>query len=149
MRFARIFLALSILASMALFPSAAGASTCWPLNLETFEVDATPRADVYRIGQSAVIDVSVTRKATGSPVEGATVFVGIDAGHDDGFLFGKARTDANGETSIKVRLYRGAANPGPATLYAYAYHRHIDTRLCEEVAEYGYEVEENAFRVKR
>jgi hypothetical protein len=148
MRLIRAILAASILASMLVLPSAR-ASDCQPLSFQTFEVDSSARAKVYRLGDTALVDVQVSREATGSPVEGAKVFVLLDWGSDDGFLAAKPRiTDDEGKVTAKLPLHRDLVKPGAVTLMTYAVHDHLDSRVCGDVTEYGHEVERRAFRVR-
>lgn len=132
-------------------PAAPAASQCGYPHAETYVVDATPRSKSYRIGERAVFDVTVHRAETGMPVEGAEVVMMLDWGDKKAAIVGFARetTDAEGEVAVKTRLKHRRLKPGWVTTMTYARTVHLRTMACGDVIEYGYEVEERAFRVSR
>lgn len=127
------------------------ASQCGYPTAETYVVDATPRSKSYRIGEKAVFDITVHRAETGTPVEGAEVAMMLDWGDKKAAIFGSARekTDAQGEVVVKARLKHRRLKPGWVTTMTYARTVHLSTVVCGDVMEYGYEVEEKAFRASR
>lgn len=142
-------LVLVMAAALLLVPEGARAVACQPLAFETFDTTARPRAEIYRIGDTARIDVYVERRRTGEAISGATVFVGLDWGHEDRILVGEPReTGAAGTVTIKIPLRDEDLSAGPVTLMTYAYQTHLDTGFCDEVTEYGYEVRPRAFHIK-
>lgn len=145
----RTLLAVALAVAVSAPAGTARAAICQPLSVETFEVRATPRASVYAAGDTAVIDVKVTREKAGLPAEGADVFVAIDTGRKDQRVMGMGTpTDASGSSRAKIRLHEDVVEPGPVKLLTYAYKWHGDTRFCGEITEYGYEIQRRAFRIK-
>ena len=132
-------------------PAAPATSQCGYQNAETYVVDATPRSKSYRIGERAAFDITVHRAETGIPVEGAEVAMMLDWGDKKAAIFGFARetTDAEGEVVLKARLKHRRLKPGWVTTMTYARTVHVSTMACGDVIEYGYEVEEKAFRASR
>jgi len=129
------------------------------IRARTFYIDAKPQAESFKIGTAAKIDVTVTRPAhqdpfdlgveyeppASTPAENVLVGVGVHAG--DVFVPGFARTDANGETTVSLKLPRYMV-PGPASMSVYAWNV-VHESPCLRVEEDGYRSYPEAFDVTR
>ena len=131
-----------------LLPTNSGASTaaCEQISVESWDVKVQAVDKVVRAGEKVRITMKVTRKQTGAAVSNATAAVMV-VDESDHATIGVEETNIAGRASFRVALHR-KATPGPATLWGYAYTRHIDT-VCASMSEYGFQKEPNAFRIKR
>lgn len=117
----------------------------------------------YKIGQTAKLDMTVTRPAhedpvtdegqplpmeppASTPADGVTVGVGIYVG--DVFLSGGGITDADGKlvAPLKVQPY---TKPGTADMTIYAFKRYLTETRCVYVQEFAYIKAEKVFKVTR
>jgi hypothetical protein len=115
------------------------------LNLEVAEPKAT-----YKIGETAEIEVTVTRPAKEDPLgngipmdrpyvepaEGVIVGVGLHIGRV--FLPGAAITDAQGVAKIKIKIESYAPVGQWADMSVYAWKVAYET-TCATLQEYGYQ----------
>ena len=146
--FVRIALCAALVTGMVVAGGASALADCG----ETFYVDAydvllEPQRDTYRVGQTAVIEGTVTRSDTGQPVAGADFFVYIPPTRK-GFVFGWAKSDAAGHALLRMKLKRGDVNTGPAKIAGRAQQERADA-TCAQVVEYGEQHLERAFTIKR
>ena len=131
--------------------------------VRAFHIEAEWSKKAYRIGQSGVLDVTVTRPAhedpatdegnelpvpppASTPAEEVTVGVGVYIGQV--FLSSGGVTDAEGHLSTKVKVQR-YAKPGQAAATIYAYKRYLTETRCVYVQEFGYLRMPEAFKVTR
>ncbi|MEA2447600.1 MAG: hypothetical protein QOK47_1237 [Actinomycetota bacterium] len=136
---------------------AAPACAMETVSLKTFYLVVKSDKKVYKIGDTAVIKVNVSRPAdqdplgngipidrpTSQPAENVNVGIGLRVG--DVFLFGHSMTDANGDASVKVKLEPWTP-PGNAIADAFAWNIVQDTP-CLRIEENGYQQAPNIFRV--
>jgi|GEM_PF-3737558 hypothetical protein len=139
---ARIF-SLVVAFLCAMFPPAiaAPAEVCETLGVESYDLEISGLRRTYPIGGRFEVTVGVSRKGTGTPVEGARTFVGL-AG-EDRFFVAVGETDENGEAVLSGSLRRARA--GRYDFLAYAYTG-IDT-TCAGVQEYGQEFRKRAVMI--
>lgn len=145
-----LILVLTVGAVVAPSPASTAPAACADVGLNTYVVTATPRSEIYRIGEIVTLDATVHRKDTGLPVEGARVAVLLDWGEKRAAIFGfsKDYTDAGGNAIVKARLKHKKLTPGFVTTYTYGWKSHVDTAACGDLMEYGTKLEKKAFRVK-
>ena len=129
------------------------------VGLRTYKVEVKPAKKSYKVGDVAQVHVAVTRPAEEDPLgqgipvespesfpaEGVNVGIGLRVG--DIFLFGHNVTDAEGRTTVKVKIARYAP-AGKASADAYAWKTQVDSP-CARVEENGYTQVQNIFTVLR
>jgi hypothetical protein len=129
------------------------------VRLRTFHIQAEPQAESFKIGTAAKIDITVTRPAhqdpfdlgvefeppTSVPAEDVIVGVGLHVGQV--FVPGFARTDAEGKTTVSLKLPR-YMQPGVAEMTVYAWNV-VHESPCLRVEEDGYASYPEAFEVTR
>lgn len=127
------------------------------VQLRTFHVVVDTPKEKYAVGQTAIVKVTVTRPAhedpaglgvpidppVSEPAEDVNVGVGLTIGRV--FLPGFARTNADGEATIKIKI-EPYVRPGWASADAYAWERQLETP-CFTVEENGYRHVEKIFKI--
>jgi hypothetical protein len=139
--------------------SPAGAIACADVIVaRTMTVKFKPEAKSYAIGQSAKVDVIVTRPAPEDPLQlgvpiptavavpapDATVGVGLHIGPV--FAPGYAKTNGAGKATISIKI-PSYAKPGKVGIDAYAY-RIIAQSPCYTFQEDGFAHKPGVFSVK-
>ena len=124
----------ALASSVVVVGSAPASADCESIWVEAYEVELEIGRKVYRIGETARVEGTVTRADTGAPVAGAD-FVAI-LPFKKSMVIDVERTDSSGHAVAKLRLKRKYVRPGPARLWAVAYDKVADT-TCAEVLEYG------------
>ena len=146
--FPRIALCAALVSGMVVAGGATALADCQEtIYVDAYEVELEPRRDTYRIGQTALIEGTVTRTDTGAPVAGADFFVYIPPTRK-GFVFGWAESDAAGHALLRMKLKRGEVNTGPAKIVGRAQQQRADA-TCARVVEYGELHLERAFTIER
>jgi hypothetical protein len=125
--------------------------------LKTFYIEAKAAKKVYKVGQTAVINVNITRPSDqdpagmGIPMErpvtepAQDVNVGIGVRVGDVFLFGYGLTDAKGNAAVKVKI-ESWTPAGTAIADIFAWLIQADTP-CLRIEENGYRQNPRAFKV--
>jgi hypothetical protein len=131
--------------------------------VRTFHLEAKWAKKSYRIGQTAELEVTVTRPShqdpvtdeghdlpvgppTSVPAEEVTVGVGLYLG--DVFLSGGGVTDAEGHMVAKIKI-QNYAKPGQAASTVYAYKKYLTDTRCVYLQEFAYVRMPEAFKVTR
>jgi hypothetical protein len=148
----RIFLSAGLVAALfSSAPSVSAAPTgCASQWFEVYDIQMDTDKEVYRLGDTATVAVSVTNAATGAPVQNADVSVGAVVDSDGYYYVTKAvRTNASGKATAKLPLKRGRMVPGWAELRGFArtYYDEGDP-ACAGIGLYGYGSRKRAFRIK-
>ena len=144
-------------AMIVVAPSSAAPACAETIVLKTFHLVVESDKKVYKVGDTAKINVTVTRPAhedpagqgipidppQSEPAEAIDVGIGLRVG--DVFLFGHSITNAEGKASVKVRLEPWTP-PGNAIADAFAWHVIQDTP-CLRIEENGYQQKPNIFQV--
>lgn len=127
--------------------------------LRTYHLEVAPARKIYKVGDVAKINVTVTRPAhedpagLGVPIDPPQSFpaedvnVGIGLRIGDVFLFGHSVTNADGLAVVKVPI-KSYTPAGKAMADAYAWKTAADTP-CLRVEENGYRQLPNLFTVLR
>jgi hypothetical protein len=127
--------------------------------LKTFYLEVKAAKKVYKVGQTAVINVNVTRPSDQDPVgmgvpmerpvtePASDVNVGIGLRVGDVFLFGYGLTNGKGDTAVKVKI-ESWTPPGTGIADIFAWQIQLDTP-CLRVEENGYRQTPGIFKVKR
>lgn len=146
--FSRIALCAALVSGMVVVSGGASAlAHCGEtIYVDAYEVELEPRRDTYRVGETALIEGTVTRSDTGAPVVDADFFVYIPPTRK-GFVFGWAKSDASGQALLRMKLKRGDVNTGPAKIVGRAQQERADA-TCARVVEYGELQMERAFTIK-
>jgi hypothetical protein len=124
----------------------------------TFHVQLGRFKKSYKVGDTVKVGVKVTRPAeedpaglgvsferpATQPASDVNVGVGVSVGRV--FLPGYGRTNAQGKTTVSVKLER-YVRPATAHVRAFAYKEVVQT-TCLTVEEQGYTDVQNAFKVK-
>lgn len=128
-------------------PASASDSACTadPF-VDSFDVAAKARRDVYRIGETALIDVLVTDRFTGTPQEDVDVGVFVE-GKGDRVVLDASKTDQNGHALLRLRLKRSHVEPGWAEAFAAAWDPINTPVYC--TGRYGYREYPKLFRIRR
>lgn len=127
--------------------------------LKTFHLVVKPIKTQYQVGDTAKIQVTVTRPAhedpaglgiqqeppESFPAEGVNVGMGLRIG--DVFLFGHAISNADGKAVVKIKI-KSYTPSGMAMVDAYAWRTVADT-TCAKVEEEGYRQMPDLFKVFR
>lgn len=135
----------------------AGASEVVALRTYHLEVEADKKA--YKVGDTAKINVKVTRPAhedpaglgipidppESFPAEDVNVGMGLRIGNV--YLFGYSRTNADGLAVVKIQI-KSYTPAGKASADAFAWRTAVDT-TCAKVEENGYREMPNLFTVLR
>lgn len=128
----------------------------------SFDVKAKPDSKAYRIGETALIDVTVMRPADHNPVDptlpwlppprkdpAADVIVGVSLTVGQfSFFTGGGITGENGKTKVPIKL-RSYSETGAASLSVFAFKTVIeDPAQCLILQEQGFFQKRNALTVK-
>lgn len=130
------------------------------VSLLTLNIEVADVKPVYKIGETAKIDVTVTRPAKEDPLgngvpmdrpyvepaEGVIVGVGLHIGRV--FLPGAALTGADGVAHIKIKIesYAPAGQWADTSVYAW---KVLQETTCASVQEYGYRSMPHMFKTAR
>ena len=137
--------------------SSAAACAMETVALKTFHLVLAADKKVYKVGDTATVEVTVTRPAHEDPLGNGIPFdppqsypaedvnVGIGLRVGDVFLFGHSITDAEGKAAVKVKLEPWTP-AGPAIADGFAWEVAADTP-CLRVEENGYQQRPNIFKV--
>ena len=129
------------------------------VSLRTYHLVVEADKPSYKVGDTAVINVTVTRPAhedplgQGIPVDPPESFpaeevnVGIGLRVGDVFLFGHALTNADGLAKVKIQI-KDYTPAGKASADAYAW-KTVQETPCAKVEENGYTNAPNLFTVFR
>jgi len=132
-----LMLAFLIVGTLAVFgPASPAHSSCTAYqSAETFDVEAKARRDVYKVGDTALVDVWVTDKLTGTPQNDVNAGVVVE-GKRDRAIVDVAETDENGHALVRLRLKRSHVEPGWAKALAAAWDPINTPAYC--TGRYGY-----------
>ena len=148
----RLFFRIGPCAALVSGLSIAGGSSalaaCETVWVDVYDVGVEVGRAEYRIGDTAIVEATVTRRDTGAPVEDAD-FAAIATGARKGWVFGWDRTDDQGHATARIKLKKDAVRPGPMDLRAVALEQTADAASCAQVYEYGETEVDEAFVVKR
>ena len=163
-KLAAISLAASFLITGAVTSSPVAAADCVDglrgrerVLIHNFHIEAEPERKVYLVGETAVVNGTITRPAREDPAGGGVEYdppesepagdvnVGIGLESGDSFRFGFGVTDADGKVDLKIKLDEDT-EPGTVNIRIYAWKRQVDTP-CLIVDEYGYRAYDNMFRI--
>ncbi len=129
----------------------------------SLDVKAKPESKTYRIGENALIDVTVKRPADHNPVDPSLpwlppprkdpapdVIVGVSLSVGEfSFFTGGGITGENGKTRVKIKI-RSYSETGPASLSVFAFKTAFeDPAQCFILQEQGFYQERNALTVKK
>ena len=137
-------LSLCLIATVLAIPTPAPATACEEVQVETFEVKMRAMRGVYERGDTARVEVIVTRRDTGERASDIDVGVGGST-NDDFWTWDTAQTGPRGRVVLHLKL--DGMPPGWMTLNGYAWRETVDT-ACAGVREYGYDRKNRAFRVR-
>lgn len=143
----RVALCAALVSGLVVTGGSSALADCEAVWVDVYEVQVEVGRATYRVGDTAVVDATVTRSDTGAPVADAN-FVAIVSGPRKGWAFGWNKTDADGRATARMKLKKGEVTPGPMDLRAVAYEETADT-TCAQVYEYGETEIDEAFVVKR
>lgn len=129
------------------------------VGVRTFHLEVKALKKAYKVGETAKIQVVVTRPAhedpagigvqvdppESFPAEDVNVGMGLRIG--DVFLFGHAVSDENGKAVVKIQI-KSYTPAGRVTADAFAWRTAADT-TCAKVEEHGYRSMPNLFTVSR
>ena len=146
-----------ITATQVVTPYGMAGACAETIALKTFHLEVKGMKKVYKVGETAQIQVTVTRPAhedpaglgiyqdppQSFPAENVNAGVGLRVG--DVFLFGHAMTDANGVAKVGVKL-EDWTPAGTAIADAFSWNTQVDTP-CLRVEENGYMQKPNVFKV--
>ncbi len=136
--------------------TAAAAPCTEQINVLSFHIKATPERPVYLVGETAVIDVTVTRPAHEDPATGgieldppasepaADIYVGAGVQVGDSFLLGFGVTNDKGKAEIEIDLDEVEAGDADVGIYAW---KDVVRTPCLTVREYGFRYYEDMFRI--
>lgn len=146
--FSRVALCAALVSGLVFAGGATALADCQEtIYVDAYEITLDPRRDVYRVGDTAVVDGTVTRTDTGEPVAGADFFVYIPPTRK-GFVFGWAESDLSGQAVLRMKLEKDEVQTGPAKIVGRAQQERADA-TCARVVEYGELHYERAFVIKR
>lgn len=129
----------------------------------SLDVKAKPASKSYRVGDTALIDVTVLRPADHNPVDptlpwlppprkepAPDVIVGVSLSIGEfSFFTGGGITGENGKVRVKVKL-RSYSETGPAFLSVFAFRTAFeDPAQCLILQEQGFYQERNALTVEK
>jgi hypothetical protein len=131
--------------------------------VRTFHLEAEWTKKSYRVGETATLDMTITRPShqdpvtdegndlpveppASAPADQVTVGVGLYVGQV--FLSGGGITDAEGHLAAKVKIEK-YTKPGPAAATIFAYKRYLTDTRCVYVQEFGYTRMPEAFKVTK
>lgn len=133
--FVRIGLCAALVTGVLVTGNAVAFADCGEtIYVDAYDVQLQPRRDSYRVGDTAVIEGTVTRTDTGEPVAGADFFVYIPP--TKGFVYGWAESDLTGHAVIRMKLKKGEVRTGPTKIIGRAQQQRADA-TCAQIVEYG------------
>lgn len=128
-------------------PASAAGVACTPNeSVDSFDVVAKARHDVYRIGETALVDVRVTDSITGEPQEDVDAGVFVE-GKGDRVILDVSKTNERGRVLLRLRLERSHVEPGWARAWAGAWESINTPVYC--TGRYGYREYPKLFRIRR
>lgn len=144
-------------ATQAVAPVGMTAACAETVALKTFHLVVKGQKKVYKVGDTAKIEVMVTRPGhedpaglgiyqeppESFPAENVNAGIGLRVG--DVFLFGHSMTDAQGKAVVEVKL-ESWTPAGTAIADAFAWNTQVDTP-CLRIEENGYQQKPNVFKV--
>jgi hypothetical protein len=149
-RSSRVFLRLTLCTALvtgALAGSAGPVSaSCERVYVEAFVIELDIPRDVYRVGETARVEATVTREDTGMPVAGADFYAALL--FEDAVVYDFGLTDATGVVVARLKLDKDQVEPGPARLLAWA-EKEVADAECAALVEYGVKRLPHAFTIKR
>ncbi len=148
MRFLRIVLCAALVGGIVAASGSTALAECETVWVPAYDVELDVRRAAYRLGDTAVIDVTVTRTDTGVAVDRAAAIVYIPPTGDT-FVFGGAYTDDSGHAVVRLKLKKKEVRPGPVTIVGRGQKQAADAASCAQVMEYGEKRLEDAFVVRR
>ncbi len=140
-------------------PAPCGAGATEIVQLRTLNVVAKVSKKVYKVGETAIFKITITRPAhedpagqgipvdppTTQPAEGISIGVGLIV--DDVYLWGLGMTDEAGKTTIRIDL-KSYTPAGTAQARAFGKKNVVDSP-CLVIDEIGFLPMPNAFEVKK
>jgi hypothetical protein len=145
--------------SLAVPASATGSCAMDRINVLTFHVEAEAQRKTYRIGDTAKIDVTVTRPADEDPggngiptprptsVPAEDVTVGAGAWVKQRYFYGFGpNTDKDGKSTIPVEI-PSYARPG-WVFVAVGAEKFVTTTVCWDIWEVGYAEDPRMFKIE-
>ena len=123
-------------------PVSAACETIW---VKAYDVDLEIERRVYRVGETARVEATVTRKDTGAPVASAKFWAALF--FEDSIVFDFDETNAGGVAVTDLKLTKKHVELGPARLGTLAFFRVADAQ-CAAVVEYGEKRLRKAFTIK-
>ena len=139
-------ISLALLAVSAPTMSVAHTAACDTVALRNWNIKVDVRRNAYELGDTAKIELTVTRKKTHTPIAGVMAAVMIFNTKKNA-VFGIGETDAAGREVLSVHLAKRRLDTGPVKLFAYAHRTQVDA-YCASVGEYGFRKVPQAFRIK-
>lgn len=141
-----VVLALVMTLGGLLWEPAAARTDCAGIGyVKSFDVTAAARRSVYRIGQTAVVDLFVTDSVTGMPVSDADSGVFM-RGRGDKSLFAVDKTGTEGHVVLRLDLKRSHTEPGWARAMAVAWESINTPAYC--TGRYGSREYPRLFRIR-
>jgi hypothetical protein len=144
--FTRIALCAALVSSALVTASTAALADCETVWIEVYTVDLDARQKSYEVGDTALLDVTVTREDTGTPVEDATVVAFVE-NSKRGFIVGWVPTDAAGHATVPLKLTKKNVRLGPAKIRSVGFKDSVNA-TCASLTEFGKKRLRNAFVVK-
>ncbi len=123
-------------------PVSAACETIW---VKAYDVELEIERKVYRVGDTARVEGTVTRKDTGAPVASAKFWAALL--FEDSMVLDSDETNSGGAAETHLKLKKNYVELGPARLLALAYFRVADAQ-CAAVVEYGEKRLRKAFTIK-
>ena len=123
-------------------PVSAACETVW---VKAYDVDLEIERKVYRVGDTARVEATVTRKDTGAPVASANFWAALL--FEDSMVFDFDETDTSGLAVTDLKLKKKHVELGPARLLALAVFEVADAQ-CAALVEYGEKRMRKAFVIK-
>lgn len=141
----RIGLCATLVSAVLTGSAGSAGASCETVWIHAYDVDLEVARDVYRVGETARVDATVTRKDTGAPVSDARFFAVLP--FERSVVFDFDETDAAGHAEAALKLRKKDVELGPARLWTLAYYRVADAQ-CATVVEYGKRNLRRAFTIK-
>ena len=140
-------LILAVVASVGLPSSPVAARTeCSAEYVDSYDVRAKPRRNIYRMGQTALIDVIVEDSVTGTRVSDVDAGL-VVLGRGKRSPYGLGTTDTEGRLTLRLPLRPSSIRPGWAHAFVAAYE-YVNTPVyC--TGRYGQREYKKLFRIRR
>ena len=126
-------------------PRSAAGSCPTDQYVESFDVVARARRQVYRIGETALVQVRVTDSVTGQPQPGIDAAVFIE-GRGNHAVGDAAETNERGRARLRLKLARRQTKAGDASALAAAWEPINTPVYC--TGRYGYRHYPKLFLIK-